>query len=31
MGAGAKVVGVRVRQRHQLIPSDQYWFRSSQA
>jgi hypothetical protein len=33
-GAGAKAVGLRVgtiRQRDQLIPSDQYWFRSSQA
>jgi len=31
---GAKVVGLRVgtiRQRDRLIPSDQYWFRSSQA
>jgi hypothetical protein len=33
-GDGAKVVVLRVgtvRQRDQLIPSDQYWFRSSQA
>lgn len=33
-GVGAKVVGLRVgtiRQRDQLIPSDQYWSRSSQA
>ena len=33
VGEGPKVVGLRVgtiRQRDQLIPSDQYWFRSSQ-
>jgi hypothetical protein len=33
VGVGAKVVGLRVgtiHQRDQLIPSDQYWFRSSQ-
>lgn len=33
-GDGVKVVALRVgtiRQRDQLIPSDQYWFRSSQA
>jgi hypothetical protein len=32
-GAGAKIVGLRVgtiRQRDQLIPTDQYWFRSAQ-
>ena len=32
-GKGAKVVGLRVgtiRQRDQLIPMDQYWFRSAQ-
>ena len=34
VGEGPKVVGLRVgtiRQRDQLIPSDQYWFRSAQA
>ena len=34
VGMGPKVVGLRVgtvRQRDQLIPSDQFWFRSSQA
>ena len=34
VGAGSKVVGLRVgtiRQRDQLVPSDQYWFRSAQA
>ncbi|MGE0733467.1 MAG: GFA family protein [Alphaproteobacteria bacterium] len=34
VGDDATVVGLRVgsvRQRDQLIPSDQYWFRSSQA
>ena len=34
VGADAKVVGLRVgtiRQRDQLVPTDQYWFRSSQA
>jgi hypothetical protein len=34
IGAGPRVFGLRVgtlRQRHQLIPSDQFWFRSSQA
>jgi hypothetical protein len=34
VGAGPKVVGLRVgtvRQRDRLIPSDQFWFRSSQA
>ena len=33
VGDGPKVVGLRVgtiRQRNQLIPSDQYWFRSAQ-
>ena len=33
-GGGAKVVGLRVgalRQREQLIPGDQFWFRSSQS
>jgi hypothetical protein len=33
VGDGAKVVGLRVgtiRQREQLIPRDQYWFRSAQ-
>jgi hypothetical protein len=33
-GADMKAVGLRVgtiRQRDQLVPSDQYWFRSSQA
>jgi hypothetical protein len=33
VGGGAQVVGLRVgtiRQRDQLMPSDQYWFRSSQ-
>ena len=33
-GVGAKVVGLRVgtiRQRDQLIPRDQFWFRSAQA
>jgi hypothetical protein len=32
-GEGAKVVGLRVgtiRQRDQLVPGDQYWFRSAQ-
>jgi len=34
VGEGPKVVGLRVgtiRQSDQLIPSDQYWFRSAQA
>lgn len=34
VGEGAKVVGLRVgtlRQRGELIPKDQYWFRSAQA
>jgi hypothetical protein len=34
VGAGLKVLGLRVgtlRQRDQLIPGDQFWFRSSQA
>jgi hypothetical protein len=34
VGQGAKVVGLRVgtlRQRGELIPKDQYWFRSAQA
>jgi hypothetical protein len=34
VGASAAVVSLRVgtiRQREQLIPGDQYWFRSSQA
>jgi hypothetical protein len=34
VGADVKAVGLRVgtiRQRDQLVPSDQYWFRSSQA
>jgi hypothetical protein len=34
VGSGAKVVGLRVgtlRQRDQLIPRDQFWFRSAQA
>jgi hypothetical protein len=33
-GDGARAVGLRVgtiRQRNELVPSDQYWFRSSQA
>jgi hypothetical protein len=32
-GAGTKIVGLRVgtiRQRDQLLPNDQYWFRSAQ-
>ncbi|MBI5261350.1 MAG: GFA family protein [Bradyrhizobium sp.] len=34
IGNGAKVVSLRVgtiRQRDQMVPSDQYWFRSAQA
>jgi hypothetical protein len=34
VGSDVKAVGLRVgtiRQRDQLVPSDQYWFRSSQA
>jgi hypothetical protein len=34
VGAGLKVVGLRIgtiHQRGQLVPSDQFWFRSSQA
>ena len=34
IGSEVKVIGLRVgtiRQRDQLIPSDQHWFRSSQA
>jgi hypothetical protein len=34
VGSGAQVVGLRVgtlRQRDQLMPRDQFWFRSSQA
>lgn len=34
LGSGPKVVGLRVgtlRQRDQLIPGDQFWYRSSQA
>jgi hypothetical protein len=34
IGDGAKVVGLRVgtiRQRDQMVPTDQYWFRSARA